>query len=161
MGTKESVPSLSKLLGSEETADIARYALECNPSPEAGRALRSALKNAEGLVLIGIVNSLGERRDRESVEALSRLVSAWERDILAEKKKEETGEEKKETDEKKITSEDVAIAAVTALAKIGGAEAGKMLKKAKEFDSPALRNAASNAFLLWADNLVSDTTEED
>ena len=161
MGTKESVPSLSKLLGNQETSDIARYALECNLSPEAGRALRGALKNAEGLALIGIVNSLGERHDRESVGALSRLVSTWERDILAEQKKKEAGEEKKGNDEKKITSEDVAIAAVTALAKIGGVEAGKTLKDAKEFESPAIRNAASKAFLLWADNFVSETAEDD
>ncbi|MCH8237977.1 MAG: hypothetical protein IIC06_07370 [Proteobacteria bacterium] len=39
MGTKKSVPVLAKMLLDEKTSDMARYALERNECPDAGKAL--------------------------------------------------------------------------------------------------------------------------
>ena len=75
IGTKESIPVLAELLTGEKTSDMARYALEQNPHPGAEKALRKALKKAQGKALIGIINSLGERSDRRSVNALKILSS--------------------------------------------------------------------------------------
>lgn len=75
IGTKESIPVLAELLAGEKTSDMARYALEQNSHPGAGKALRKALKKAQGKALIGIINSLGERSDRRSVNALKILSS--------------------------------------------------------------------------------------
>ena len=150
IGTDESVPALKKLLMDEKTSDIARYALRENSSPEAGRALRDAMKKAEGKVLIGIINSVGERHDAESVDALIKIVFETEQETPDEEV------EEKDSEKEEITDEDIAIAAVAALGKIGGMEAGKALAKAKEEGTPALRKAASEAFLMWADNLVRE-----
>jgi len=48
IGTASSVPTLAKLLTSEELSHMARYALERIPAPEAGRALRVALLMTKG-----------------------------------------------------------------------------------------------------------------
>ena len=77
MGTSRSVPALAKLLaGDQKAADAARYALERIPGPEAGAALRAAMLRASGLRRIGIVNSLGARRDRRAAPALAALLKA-------------------------------------------------------------------------------------
>ena len=81
MGTDVSVPELAKMLTDEETSDMARYALENNPSPMADNAFREALKTAQGKALIGIINSLGERRDTESMEALKNLSTSSDEEI--------------------------------------------------------------------------------
>ena len=81
MGTDVSVPELAKMLSDEKTSDMARYALENNPSPMAGNAFRDALKTAQGKALIGIINSLGERRDRECVEALKSLSTSSDEEV--------------------------------------------------------------------------------
>src|ERR1035438_2960201 len=44
VGTVKAVPALAALLGDPKTTQAARYALEPMPCPEAGAALRQALK---------------------------------------------------------------------------------------------------------------------
>ena len=83
IGSKESVPVLEKMLMDEKTSDMARYALHSNPDPKAGKALRKALKKTQGTVLIGIINSLGERRDEKSEKALKKLASASDNGVAA------------------------------------------------------------------------------
>ena len=154
IGTEKSVPALKRMLIVEKTSDIAMYALRENPSPEAGKALRDGLKKAEGKALIGIVNALGERHDAESVDALIKILFFAEHETLNEKN------DKKDSEKEEITDEDIAIAAVVSLGKIGGMKAGKALVKAKVESSPALRKAASEAFLMWADNLVRESEND-
>ena len=74
VGTGRSVPVLSKWLGDEKLNDVARYALERNADPAAAQALRSALATTKGRALIGVVNSIGERRDSSAVPALKGLL---------------------------------------------------------------------------------------
>ena len=83
IGTKVSIPALAKMLTDDKTSDMARYALEQNPAPAAGKALRKALKKTEGTVLIGIINSLGERRDEKSVKALKKLLLQQDKEIAS------------------------------------------------------------------------------
>jgi len=73
-GTDKSIPVLSKLLLNPQLSDSARYALERNKSPLVDRSLRYALGKTTGNTLIGIINSLGDRRDSLSVNALKRYV---------------------------------------------------------------------------------------
>lgn len=70
IGTEKSVPALAKLLTDKELAHMARFALEAMPYPEAGRALRDALSSTTGPTKIGIIASLGARRDAEAVPQL-------------------------------------------------------------------------------------------
>ncbi len=74
IGTGISVPSLSKMLVDDKTADIARYALERDPAPSAARALRLALATTTGKTQIGIINSLGDRADPAAPGVLKKYI---------------------------------------------------------------------------------------
>ncbi|MCX6904261.1 MAG: HEAT repeat domain-containing protein [Verrucomicrobia bacterium] len=69
-GTKDAVPALAPLLLNKELSSWARTALEVIPDPAAGDALRDAMGQAQGRLLIGIMNSIGVRRDAKAVPGL-------------------------------------------------------------------------------------------
>ena len=69
IGTKDAVPALAALLGSEELSHMARYALEPIPDPSVDEALRAALGQLKGRLLAGVLQSIGVRRDAAAVEA--------------------------------------------------------------------------------------------
>lgn len=75
IGTTQSIPALSALLGDEELSHSARYALESMPGPEAGGALLGALEKTSGLTKVGIINSLGLRREPRAASGLARLLA--------------------------------------------------------------------------------------
>ena len=50
---------------------MARYAVERIPGPEAARAMRDALPKLRGNLKIGVIGSLGVRRDEASLPALT------------------------------------------------------------------------------------------
>jgi hypothetical protein len=70
IGTAESVPSLAALLPDPDLSHMARYALERIPAPEAAAALRDALPKVAGPLKVGVIASLGARRDAASVPVL-------------------------------------------------------------------------------------------
>ncbi|MGH7456829.1 MAG: ThuA domain-containing protein, partial [bacterium] len=74
IGSKESVPALTKMLHDSTTSDMARFALERIPDPAVDKALRKTLSQTTGKIRIGIINTIGQRRDAESVSDLSKLV---------------------------------------------------------------------------------------
>jgi HEAT repeat protein len=76
IGTARSVPALSEMLADPKQADIARYALERNPDPSAAKALRKALGTTKGTVLVGVINSEGDRGDADAVGALKAFTSS-------------------------------------------------------------------------------------
>ncbi len=80
IGSKESVPALAGLLTDASLAHMARYALQRIPDEEAGDALRDALGQTDGVLRIGIINSLGARRDRSAVSIVSDLLVEADRD---------------------------------------------------------------------------------
>ena len=63
VGTKEAVPVLAALLADEKLAHMARYALEPIPDPAVDEAFRAALGNLKGRRLVGVICSIGVRRD--------------------------------------------------------------------------------------------------
>ena len=67
-GTQEAVPALAPLLANEELASWARIALEAIPGPAADGALRDAMGKVQGRLLVGVINSIGYRRDAQAVE---------------------------------------------------------------------------------------------
>jgi HEAT repeat protein len=74
IGTKESVAPLAALLGDEKLAHMARYALEPIPVPAVDDALRDALGKRKGGLLVGVIGSIGVRRDSKAVGLLSGLL---------------------------------------------------------------------------------------
>jgi HEAT repeat protein len=75
IGTAASVPTLAELLSDKDLAHMARFALERIPAPEAAQALRDALPKLNGSLKIGVISSLGVRRDTESVAPLAVLLA--------------------------------------------------------------------------------------
>jgi|GEM_PF-1762152 len=74
IGDAGAVGGLAALLGDQELADMARFGLERIPVAEATAALRDKLVQVSGKQKIGIVNSLGVRRDGGAVESLVAFV---------------------------------------------------------------------------------------
>jgi HEAT repeat protein len=126
MGSEASVPVLSGMLLEPKTAEIALYALERIPGQAADQALRDELpKVSVAKVRIGIVNTLGRRRDSGSVAALRPLAFGKEQ-VMAEP-------------------------ALFALAEIADAGAVQVLAEAQTKTSAALRVTAAEAYLKAAD----------
>ncbi len=128
IGTSACVPALARMLNDAATFGMARYALARIPDPAAVEALRRALPKSTGKAQIGIVNSLGERRDTKSVGALKGLLSAPD------------------------TS--VSDAAFGALARIGDARAIAAIAAERRGSSGTRRERASMAYLRCADARV-------
>jgi HEAT repeat protein len=74
IGGKDSIAPLAALLGNEELSHNARYALEPNPAPAVDEALRNALGKLKGKPLVGVIGSIGVRRDTKAVGALAKLL---------------------------------------------------------------------------------------
>jgi len=130
IGTEQSVPVLAGMLAGEETSDMARYALERIPGSAVDDALRGAVRKARGNARIGIINSLGQRRDAGSVRMLRRALGR--------------------------PNEETAMAAAAALGQIANAEATEALKEAKDNASGKLQIVILDAYLKCADQLVAD-----
>ena len=103
-GNEDAVPALAALLPNAELSSWARVALEVIPGPAADKALREAMGKVQGRLLVGVINSLGVRRDARAVDSLIARLS----DSDAE----------------------VASAAAVALGRIGGPPAVKALEQA-------------------------------
>ena len=66
-GSARAVPELAKLLEDPQLASWARIALEAIPDSAADEALRKAAKSLDGKLLVGVVHSIGVRRDTQAV----------------------------------------------------------------------------------------------
>jgi len=130
IGSGQSVPVLGKMLTDEETSDMARYALERIPGTAVNDALRSVLRKAKGKPKVGIINSLGQRRDTRAVRALSRLVGN--------------------------PDQTVAAAAAAALGQIADSRATEALSAAKDKTSGKLQMLVLDSYLRCADQLVAE-----
>lgn len=130
IGTVQSVPALAKLLCDEKLSHMSRYALERMPCAEAVQALREALPKAGGVVKIGIINSLGVRRDATAVPALVALLGD--------------------------ANQPTAAAAAAALGAIGTTEAATALNDFRAKAPAGLKLAAADASLLCAERLRAE-----
>ena len=74
IATKQAVPTLAALLGDEKLSHMARYALEAIPDPSVDDALRDALGKVQGRPRLGVIGSIGVRRDAKAVDALAGLL---------------------------------------------------------------------------------------
>lgn len=75
LGDKAAVPALAAFLADEKLASHARCSLETIADRSAAAALREALGKTKGNLRIGVVNSLGVRRDALAVDALQKLAA--------------------------------------------------------------------------------------
>ncbi|MBN1804087.1 MAG: HEAT repeat domain-containing protein [Sedimentisphaerales bacterium] len=128
-GTEKSVPVLAPLLEDEELASWARIALEAIPGDAADAALRDALGKVKGRLLIGVINSIGVRRDADAVDA---LVKKLDNDNAG-----------------------VASAAAIALGHIGGGQATEALTQSLADTPVDIRSAVAEGCILCAEWFVA------
>jgi HEAT repeat protein len=131
IGTKRAVAPLAALLGDEKLSHMARYGLEPIPDPAVDEAFRDALGKLKGRPLVGIIGSIGVRRDAKAVAALAKLQHNPDRDV--------------------------AQAASRALGSIGTSDAAKALTRAMIADSFRHNTLARQEGLLrCAERLAAD-----
>ena len=81
IGTKDSVAPLAALLADEKLAHMARYALEPIPDRAVDDVLRDALGKLKGRALVGVIGSIGVRRDVKAVGLLSGQLKNVDREV--------------------------------------------------------------------------------
>ena len=108
---------------------MARYALERINAPQAGESLRNALKTTQGKLKIGVITSLGTRRDGEAVAALAGLLGDSDRGVSR--------------------------AAALALGTIGTSEAAAALQKARQ-SGIGDKQAVIDGLLNCAESMLHD-----
>ena len=134
-GGKDAVPAIAPYLADEELSSWARIALEAIPDPSCDEALRKAEAELKGRLLVGVINSIGVRRDAKAVDALAKRLGD--------------------------ANADVAVAAAAALGRIGGDTSAKALEKSLAAASPLLRGEVADALVRCAEkNLAAGDKAE-
>lgn len=128
VGGPDAVRPMAALLGHPQLACYARFGMEPNPDPSVDEAFRAALPKLTGRLQIGVIHSIGFRRDAKALNALKTLMGD--------------------------TDAQVAGAAAASVGMIGGPEAGTILEQAlKDTGSPVFPVVA-RACLLCAEGLM-------
>ncbi|MEE2990462.1 MAG: HEAT repeat domain-containing protein [Planctomycetota bacterium] len=83
IGTSKSVPVVARLLADPGLSHYARTALEANPSVEVDKVFREALGELKGRQLVGVINSVATRKDRQAVDALVSLAAGDDNEVTA------------------------------------------------------------------------------
>ena len=127
VGSPKCIPAISKLFTDEQLSHEARYVLLSMKDPAAAAALREGLGQTKGNLRIGIINTIGDRMDASSLDAVAAML---------------TGQD-----------DATAKAALNAIGKIGGGGAADALDRAKPSD--ALKDAWARAYIQCAATLAS------
>ena len=134
-GSSKAVPELAKLLPNPQLSSWARIALEVIPGEQSNAALRTAAESMQGRLLVGVINTIGVRRDAQAVPILIRRV--------------------------KDDDVEVASAAAVALGRIADDDATKALQAALETVPEKLRSPVAEACVLCAEaRLLSGREKE-
>jgi type 1 glutamine amidotransferase/HEAT repeat protein len=129
IGTGKSVDTLSNMLNDPKTSDIALYALQRIQSDKVDAALRGMLPKTSGKTRVGIINTIGCRRDSQAVSELGDVIDN--------------------------SNDAPAIeAAIAALGRIANEESAEVLSAARSKCSEELVPAALDAYLKCADRFA-------
>lgn len=128
-GSAEAVPDLARLLPDEQLSSWARIPLEAIPGPEVDDALRKAAGSLKGKLLVGVINSIGVRRDPQSIDLLSGLLGDDDRSV--------------------------ASAASAALGRIGDEAASQALLRALANGAIEIRNDIAEGCIVCAEHFLT------
>jgi HEAT repeat protein len=128
-GSEAAVPSLAPLLADEWLSSWARIALEAIPGSAPDKALRKAAGKLHGRLLVGVIDSIGVRRDAGSDGVLIRKL--------------------------KDSDMEVASAAAVSLGKIGGPKAANALRRALASSPESIRPAVAEGCVRCAENFLA------
>ena len=74
VGGKEAIAADGGAANHPQLACYARFGLEPNPDPSVDDALRAALPKLKGRLQIGVITSIGVRKDAKALDALTKLI---------------------------------------------------------------------------------------
>jgi HEAT repeat protein len=129
LGTDKSVSALAQLLMDESLSTAARNALQSIPSSQAAKAFRASLEKVKGPEKIGLINSLGLRRDEASLRVLTNLL--------------------------KDANGAVVAAALAAIGEIGSPRAATILRGFQSRGPASFLQALTDASLVCAERLLA------
>lgn len=128
VGTRDAVPALAALLADSDLSHYARFGLVPITDPSVDDALRAALAKLKGNLLIGVVDSIGQRQDPKAIAPLTKLMYG--------------------------ADAEVARAAIASLGRISGPEATATLKAGLTRMKDPLRGDVAAACLVCAGVLL-------
>jgi len=82
VGGHDAIAVLAGLLGDEKLSHMARYGLEPIPDPAVDEAFRAALGRLQGRQLVGVIGSIGVRRDGKAVEPLAQRLKDKDAEVV-------------------------------------------------------------------------------
>jgi hypothetical protein len=129
IATERSIGAMELLLPDKDLSHMARYVLQRIPGPVSASALRDALPKLAGRQQVGVIVSLGARRDVPSVPALTGLLAS--------------------------NDPEVAIAAAKSLGSIGTPEAVRAISDFLPKAPEKLRPIVADACLAGAERLLA------
>ena len=129
VGGKEAVAPMAALLNDPHLACYARFGMEPNPDPSVDDAFRAALPKLKGKLQIGVINSIGVRKDAKALDALKKLIDDGD--------------------------PEVAQAAAASVGMIGGLQASQVLQSALGRTKAPLFPVVARAALLCAEGLLA------
>lgn len=129
VGGKEAIAPMAALLDHPQLSCYARFGLEPNPDPAVDDALRGALPKLNGVRKIGVINSIGVRKDAKALDALTKLIDD--------------------------SDPNIAGAAAASVGMIGGLQAARALQAALARTKPPVFPVVARASLLAAESLIA------
>ena len=128
VGGREAIQPMAALLSHPQLACYARFGMEPNPDPSVDDAFRAALPKLKGKLQVGVIHSIGFRKDAKALNAVSKLISD--------------------------SDPEVAGAAAASVGMIGGLQAGNVLETALKSTDPRVFPVVARACLLCAEGLM-------
>jgi hypothetical protein len=128
VGGPDAVAPMAALLSHPQLSCYARFGLEPNPAPSVDDALRAALPKLSGKLQVGVITSIGVRKDARALDALTKLIDD--------------------------SDPEVACAAAASVGMIGGMQASKVLQSALGRTKAPVFPVAARAALLCAESLL-------
>lgn len=129
VGGKDAIPPMAALLSDPQLSCYARFGMEPNPDPSVDDAFRAALPKLTGKLQIGVINSIGVRKDAKAVDALAKLIDS--------------------------SDVEIARAAAASLGMIGGPQATRALQTALGKPQSPVFPVAARAMLLCAEGAIA------
>jgi hypothetical protein len=129
VGGKDAVQPMAALLSHPQLSCYARFGLEPNPDPSVDEALREALPKLNGRLQIGVITTIGVRKDAKALDLLTKLMDHGD--------------------------PQVAGVAVASVGMIGGMQASRSLQAALGRTQPPVFAVAARATLLCAEGLMA------
>ena len=129
-GGREAIAPMAALLSHPQLGCYARFGMEPNPDPSVDEAFRAALPNLKGRLQVGVIHSIGFRKDAKALDALTRLMSDGD--------------------------PEVAGAAAASVGMIGGLQAAKALQAALKTSKPPVFPVVARACLMCAEGLMAN-----